>query len=814
MWGFTWIERFLQDLRIAARSLRRNALFSAVAIATFALGIGANTAIFSVVNAVLLRPLPYPEPQAIVQMSLASKSGDLNDALTVPEFEVYRDHSAAAFQAIAGFRGGSTVAMKRGDVPEWITSLSVTDGLFAVLGVRPILGRAIQRGDTRPGSPRVAVLSNSLWRSAFGGDPSLIGRQIELNDVSYTVVGVMPSGFTFVEQPAAIFVSLQLGRSIADTGMNTRVIARLRSGTTIARAQANMNVVFETLRQQGLAQSGQRGVQLKNYQKWLVGDFQTSVLMLFGAVSLLLLIACANVASLLMARASSREREIAIRLAIGSGRLHLLQQFLAESMLIAFAGDVAGILASTWALKGLMSSIPWNIPLTSHIGLDHRVLIFTLLITAGTSLVFGFTSFWQASRLDLNTSLKESNASGWRNVVRNRARGLLVVGEIAVSVTMLIVAGLLIESLYRLHQQRLGFIPDHVSTLTTPFAATEKLNAMEIWEFEQGVLRRVQATPGIASAAVVSDLPLTGPDNLPTQHQGHPEHSIGGMEYRAVSSQYFKTMQIPLIGGRAFRDADTVSSTPVAIVSASVARAWWHGKSPIGDQIVVGEYKGRQFPEILEQPRQVVGVVADVKNLAIDEAVPTTVYVPASQLPRAANSTSWVVRPEGNFAAGAVLLKAIKAAKPNQRILDFQPMADIVAHSIARPSFDASLMSTFAALALALTSVGIYGLLSFQVARRIREIGIRMALGAKRASVLMMIVRQGALLALFGIGLGVIGALVLTRFVSNLIAGVRTTNLLVYALVCLLLLIVALFASFLPARRASKVDPLIALRYE
>ncbi len=476
MWGLTAIERFLQDLRIAARTLRKNALFSTVAIATFALGIGANTAIFSVVNAVLLRPLPYPEPQAIVHMSLAWKSGELNDALTVPEFEFYRDHSGGAFQAIAGYRGGSTVSMKRGDVPEWITSLHATDGFFAVLGVRPALGRAIERADTRPDSPQVAVLSDSLWRTAFGRDPSVVGRQIELNDVDYTIVGVMPPAFHFVEQPADVFVPLQLGRSIADTGMNTRVIARLKPGTTIARAQANINVVFENFRQQGLAQTGQRGIQLESYQRWLAGDFRTSVLMLFGAVSLLLLIACANVASLLMARASSREREISIRLAIGSGRLDLLQQFLAESLLIALAGSVAGLLASTWTLKALMSSIPWNIPLSANVGLDRRVLVFTMLITIGTSLVFGFTSFWQVSRTDLNTSLKETKASGWRNAARNQVRSLLVVSEIAVSVALLIGAGLLIETLYRLHQQRLGFTPDHVFTMTTPFGPTAKLN--------------------------------------------------------------------------------------------------------------------------------------------------------------------------------------------------------------------------------------------------------------------------------------------------------------------------------------------------
>ncbi len=813
MWGWTPIERFLQDVRFAARSLRRNALFSVMAIATFAMGIGANTAIFSVVNAVLLRPLPYPQPDTIVHIRLAWKNGDPNDTLTVPEFEFYRDHSSA-FQAVAGYRGGATVSIKRGDVPEWITSLRATDGFFGVLGIHPAMGRDIQRDDTRPGSPQVAILSNSLWRNAFGADPTVIGRQIEIDNIPYTVVGVMPQNFIFVEQPADVFVALQLGRSIADTGMNTRVIARLKPTVTIARAQANMNVVFEALRQQGSVQSGQRGIQLESYQKLLAGDFRTSVLMLFGAVSLLLLIACANVASLLMARASSRQREISIRLAIGSGRLHLLQQLLAESLLIAFIGSVAGLIAGNWALRGLISTIPWDIPLTTQVRLDIRVLGFTSLLAVGTSLIFGLASYWQATRLDLNSSLKEGSPGGGRTAAQNRARSVLVTSEIAVSLMLLVGAGLLIESIYRLHQQRLGFDPDHVYTMVTPFGPTAKLNALQIWNFEKDVLRRIQATPGVTSAAVVTELPLTGPDNLPTQHEGHPEHSIGGMEYRAISSQYFRTMQIPIVQGRAFSETDTAFATPVAIVSESVARAWWRGKNPIGDRIVVGEYKNHLFPEVLEQPRQIVGVVADVKNLAINEATPTTVYVPAPQLPREPRSTAWVVRGTGNSSLSSVLRKAVTAMRANQRILNLQPMSDIVARSMARPSFNASLMSTFAALALILTSVGIYGLLSFQVARRTKEIGIRMALGAKRASVALMIVKHVALLAVAGIAIGAAGAVFLTRLLSSLLAGVRTTNPLIYTLVSVLLLFVALLASYLPAWRASKIDPLVALRYE
>lgn len=813
MWGWISIERFLQDLRFAARTLRKNWVFSVVAIATFALGIGANTAIFSVVNAVLLRPLPYPHSDQIVHVSLAWKNGELNNTLTVPEFEFYRDHNNA-FEAIAAFRSISTVPLQRGDTPEWIKSLRVTDGFFHVLGVAPAIGRSVTREETRSGSPPVAILSNTLWRNAFGADPAVIGRQVEIGRVLYTVVGIMPPNFTFVEQPADVFVPLQLGRGIADTGMNTRVIARLKPGTTLAQAQANLDIVFERFREQGSAQTGQRGVQLMHYQKWLAGDFGTSILMLFGAVGLLLLIACANVAGLLMARASARQREISIRLALGAGRSRLLQQFLAESLLIALVGAAAGLLAAGWALKVFTASIPWSIPLTAHIGLDARVLAFTCALAIATSMVFGLTSYWQTSKLDVNSSLKESTAGGWSSVARNHTRSVLVVSEIALSLMLSVGAGLLIESMYRLHQQKLGFDPRHVYTMVTPFAKSENLSTTEIWNFERDVLRRIQAIPSVTSAAVTTNLPLQGPNNLPTQLEGHPEHSIGGMEYRAVSSQYFSTMQIPIIQGRAFRESDTASSLPVALVSESVARAWWQGKSPIGDRIVIGEYQGRQFPEVLEAPREVVGVVADVKNLAIDEIEPTTIYLPVAQLPRSPDSVAWVVRASGNLSLGAALRRAVITARPEQRVLDLQSMSAIVGQSMARPTFNASLMGTFAALALALTSVGIYGLLSFQVARRTREIGIRIAIGAKRHDVLFMVVKQGALLAVTGIVFGVAGALALTRFLSSLLSGVRATDPLTYALVSALLLLVAMVASYVPARRASTVDPLIALRYE
>jgi len=807
------MNTLVQDVRYGTRMLAKNPSFTAVAVLTLALGIGANTAIFSVLNGVLLRPLPYPRSSEIVQINLQWKDGTLNDTLTAPEFQFYRDHGSA-FVALAGFRGGGEVSIMRGNTTEWASSLRITDGFFPTLGVRPAIGRGILREETRPGGAQVAILSDSLWRRAFGADPAVIGRQLEMDDITYTVVGAMPSGFTFVEQPADVFIPLQLGRGIEDTGMNTRAIARLRPGTSLAQAQANIDVVFDQFRRQGSAQSGQRGIRLESYQKWLAGDLRTSLLMLFGAVGFLLLIACANVASLIMARTSSRQREISIRLALGADRWQMLRQFLSESLLIALIGGAAGLLAAVWVLKGLVSSIPWNIPSSAHIGLDGSVLAFTLLLAAGSSLVFGFTSYWQACKLDLNATLKEGGGRRASGTPRNRMRGALVVGEAALSLMLLVGAGLLIKSLYYLHQQRLGFDPRNVYTMATPFAPTAKLTAPQIWNFEQEVLRHIKLAPGVVSAAVVNKLPLSGPNNLPTQQEGNPDNSIGGMEYRAISPQYFETMRIPILQGRGFQETDTTLSTPVAIVSETVARAWWNGRSPIGDRIVVGEYKGRQFPEVLEPPREVVGVVPDVKNMAVDEAEPTTVYVPASQLFWPLSSTAWVVRANGSLALGAALREAVAAVNPDQRVLNVEAMSDIVARNVARPAFNALLMGIFAGLALALTSVGIYGVLSFHVARRTHEIGIRLALGAGRARVLQMVVSEGVALVAVGIGIGLAGALALSRFLSSLLSGVRAIDISTYAAVSGVLLAVALLASYVPARRATKVDPLVALRYE
>jgi len=804
----------ISDLRHAIRMLRRNRGFTAVAVITLALGIGANTAIFSAVNTVILRPLPYPRSDEIVQLIAEWRGGGSNDSFTAREYEFYRDHNSA-FQVMAGYRGGPDLSVRRHGAIEWVTSLRVTDGFFEALGIAPAVGRGLAREETLPGSAPAAVLTDALWRKAFGADPGVVGRQVELGEGSYTVAGVMPPGFRFVAQPADVFLSLQFGSGLEDTGMNTSVIARLRPDITLPRAQANLDVVFEQFRQQGSAQSGQWGLRAVNYQRWLLGDLRPSLLMLFGAVAFLLLIACANVASLIMARASARERETSIRLALGAGRWQLLRQFLVESLVIALLGGAAGLVAADWALKALATAIPWDLPSASPIVLDVRVLAFTFLAAAATSVVFGAASYWQTSRMDPHSTLKEGSAQTGRSGARHRARRVLVTAEVALSLMLLVGAGLLIDSLYYLREQRLGFDPSNVYTMTTPFEQRARIAPAQRWAFEQQVLARLRAVPGVLSAAVISKLPLTGPNNIPAEHEGHPRHSIGGMEYRAVSPAYFGAMRIPILRGRGFEETETAASTPVVIVSETVARTWWGSRNPVGDRVVVGEYEDRQFPDALEPPREVVGVVADVKNLAVDEEQPTTLYVPASQLFKPMfGSTSWVVRTRGRMEVGRAMREAVTAVNPDQRVIDVRPMAGIVAQSVARPSFNALLMGIFAGLALVLSLVGIYGLLTFHVTRRTQEIGIRMALGAERRSVLLMVVREGALLGGAGILLGLAGALALSRFLAGLLSGVRPTDPAVYAGVSAALFIVALLASYLPARRATKVDPLAALRYE
>ncbi|HUY15825.1 MAG TPA: ABC transporter permease [Terriglobia bacterium] len=804
----------IQDLKFGLRMLAKNPGFTAIAVITLALGIGANTAIFSVVNGVLLNPLPFPQPQRLVRLTWG-RGGD-NPDLTVPQFRFYRDHSTV-FQSSCAYSFISTSKLQTGKSIQWVKTLSVTWGFFPTLGVSPVIGRNFRQEEDRPGGPEAVILTHAIWKNAFVSDPKIVGRQVELADGSFTVIGVLPAGFQFV-QPAQAFTPYRFTGSAMDSGSNTSAIARLKPGVTLARAQAEMAVVFKQYAGVHRVNLRETGMFVIPYQKFLTGSFRTSLLMLFGAVGFLLLIAWSNVASLLLARATSRQKEISIRLAMGASRLDLFRQFFIESLLLALAGGTAGLVSADWMLRTLAGSIPWNLPATDRITLDVPVLIFTLVIAIAASIAFGFASFFQTSKLDLNSTLKEGWSSSGAGA-HSRLRKVIVAGEVALSLIMLAGAGLLIKSLYNLYRQPTGFNPRNLYAMETPFGK-RRASAASIWNFDRAVLDRIQAIPGVQSAAVVNTLPVADQFNLPVQREGHPEQSIGPMQFRTITPGFFATMNIPLLGGRAITDADTAASQPVVIISESLARKWWGNRNPIGDRLMVGMYGGRTFPGLTESsPRVVVGVVGDVRAMGLAVPMQPTIYIPATQASDTETSeflgkSVFVVRTggAGNLAAG--LRKAVAAVDSAQRVSTIEPVTEAISGTVSRPCFDSLLLGIFSALALVLTAVGLYGVISYSVAQRTHEIGIRMALGAEKIDVLRMVIGQGLKLTLIGVAIGIIGAIGLTRFLSSLLYGVKPTDALTFIAVSLLLTGVALLACYIPARRATKVDPMVALRQE
>jgi putative ABC transport system permease protein len=799
----------LQDLRYGLRLLAKSPGFTAVAMITLALGIGANTAMFSVINGVLLRPLPYRHPQRIVMLLWQYRS-ELNAGLTVPQFRFYREHSSA-FQSIAAMRDTGTAKLEIGNRIDWVTVNQVTAGLFPTLGIGPVLGRNFLPAEQRKSGPRAIMLSEPLWRKDFGSRPSCVGQQVQLNGQGYTVVGVLPQGFQFVE-PVQAFVALQFTGGIEDQGANTASIARLRPGISLSKAQAEMEVAFRGYRRAYGAQPGERGIRLVSFQKWLTGDFRPSLVMLFGAVGFLLLIACANVASLLLARAASRQKEISVRMALGASRWQLIRQFFLESLLLALAGGAAGLLSAVWMLRAVVASIPWDLPSTDHIRLDVRVLVFTLVIAFIASVAFGLASFFQTSKLDLNATLKEGVRTTAGGGARTRLRRVIVAGEVALSLVLLAGAVLVIHSLYNLYSQEMGFNPRHLITMSTPIDRTVYGTSAAAWNLEQRILAGIRTMPGVNSAAVVNVLPLQGWFNLPTEREGRPEDSIGGMEYRAVSSGYFRTMRIPVIRGRGFTDDDTEGSQPVAIIDEILARRWWGTQNPLGDRVVVGMYESQRFPDVLERPRVVVGVVGDVKVASLEEPSRPMVYVPLPQSKEGASA--WVIRVTGPANVGQAVRQAVASVDSAQRVEAVEPMTEVIGASVSRPRFNSLLLGVFAGLALVLTAVGLYGLVSYSAAQRTHEIGIRVALGAGRTDVLALIVKEGVSLALAGVGVGLVAALLLARFISSLLYGVRAADPITLGVVSIVLIGVAGAASYIPARRATKVDPVVALRYE
>jgi putative ABC transport system permease protein len=804
---------FLQDLRYAARILWKNPGFTAVAVIALALGIGANTAIFSVVNTVLLRPLPYKDPEQLVMVwEDASRHGYPRDTPAPANYVDWRDQNSV-FSGMAAIADSNFNLTGAGE-PERLKGRLVSASLFPLLGVEPQLGRVFTAAEDQPGAQKVVLLSHLLWMRRFGGDPAILGKTLSLSDESYTVVGVMPARFQFPENDDELWVPIAFS---AQTAANRnrhylQVIARLKPGVTLAQAQSEMTTIGARLQQQYPQSNTDLGVAITSLQEHLVGDIKPALLILLGAVGLVLLIACANVANLLLARAAIRQKEIALRVALGARRWRLLRQFLTESVLLATLGGILGLAIAYAGLLLLGSFIPENIAQAAEISLDLKVLGFTLLVSLLTGFIFGLAPAIQSLRMNQSETLKEGGRDSVTGRSGKRLRGLLVTAEVAVSLVLLIGAGLLINSFLRLRNIDPGFKVDHLLTMKIElpepkYEAFERRSA-----FYTELVQRVQSLPGVQSAAVTTNLPLYRQGNsISVRLEGKPDPPPGQeliVVTRIVSPGYFDTMSIPLLAGRPFNDQDTEQTRNAVIISETMARRFWPGEEAIGKRLSAGRV--RSDADWI----QVVGIVKDVRQFELNAEPRPQMYVSYRQADFFAPEDLVVKTEVEPSSMAAAVRKAVWEIDKDQPISNIKTMDEILAESIARQRFSMLLLGVFAGVALLLAAVGIYGVMSYSVAQRTHEIGIRMALGAQTSAVLKLAVGYGLKLVVAGVLIGLVAAFALTRLMSTLLFGVTPTDPVTFALISLLLVVVAAAASYIPARRATKVDPLIALRYE
>jgi len=799
------------DLRYGARMLMKKPGFTLVAVLTLALGIGATTAIFSVVNAVLLRPLPYPDAHRLLYVGQQYRSGISGSG--EPKFLFWHEQSQS-FEALACYSsfGGAGGNLAGGNEAEYVRGVRVSEDFFRVLGVYPALGRAFIKAEDTPGSARVAILSDGLWRRRFGGNPALLGQTVLLNDRAVTVIGIMPPQFRF-GAGADLFVPMQ-ARPTANYDPNAEVVGRLKPGVTLQQAQAELKVVAEKYRA-AFPRQMQEGesIGVEPYQELFTGGVAQWLWLLLGAVSFLLLIACANVANLQLTRATARQREIAVRLALGAGTGRIVRQLLTEGLLLALSGAVAGLMLAVWGIDLLIALMPEGLlPSVAVISVDWRVLAFTFAAAVATGLLFGLAPAWQARKVDVNTVLKEQAGKGGTG--RGRLRGALVVAEVALSLILLVGAGLLVRTFANLLGVTPGFDPHNVLTCQIALNGERYSMTNAAAAFYREALERISRLPGVEAAAITNKLPLDWQFNMPVVFPDHPD-KLQNVQLRMISPDYFRVMRIAVRQGRAFTDADNATAPPVAIVNEAFARRFFDGQNPFAQQFSVG--RGLNDPA-----RQVIGVVSDVKQQGLDRPAPPMVFVPIPQMPdrlmamvRTFTSAHFAVRTTVEpLSLSAAVKREVATLDATLPLSQFHSMEEVAALSVATQRFNTLLLGLFAVLGLLLAAVGIYGVMAYAVAQRTNEIGLRIALGAQARDVIGLILRQGLSLALLGTALGLAGAYGLTRLMKTLLFGVNATDPLTYAGVAALLVLVALLACYLPARRAAKVDPMIALRYE
>jgi putative ABC transport system permease protein len=823
MWSLNSIEALIQDLRYGARMLMKSPGFTFVAVLTLALGIGANTAIFSVVNGVLLRALPYYEPERLVMVwghrpILQAQIGLEDFPVAVADFVDWRNQNQVFEQMAAMWT--PRMNLTGGGEPESVVGLRASASIFPLLGARFAVGRAFLPEEDRAGADRVVVISHGLWQQRYGADPKLIGQKITLNDEAYTVIGVTAPDFQFPrrgEVPTDFYlgvttkVDLYLPIAFTPELMNNRggdflmVIARLKPGVSLQQANADMSAIARRLTEQYPQTNTDKGVRLAPLHQQAVGKARTALLVLLGAVGFVLLIACANVANLLLARAAGRQKEMAIRAALGASRWRVVRQLLTESLLLAISGGAAGLLLAWWGVELLLSIAPDNLPRAYDIRLDTRAAGFTLLVSLLTGILFGLLPALQASKTNLSVTLKEGGRDA-AGLLRRRLRGLLVVGEVALAFVLLIGAGLLIRSFARLTEVDPGFDPRGVLTMDIILPFAKYRDGRSIAFFQQ-TLERVRALPGAEAAATVSSLPLSGaPGSLIFGIEGRPsptEQSFNaGM--RIISPDFFKTFRVPLIKGRLLAESDGAKAPPVVVVNESLARNYFANEDPLGKRITNGD-----------ETREIVGVVGDVKHSALDEEAKREMYFPMAQRRFPPIFMTLAVRISGDpMQMVAAVRGQVWAVDKDIPISNIETMERLMAKSVAPRRFNLLLLGAFALVGLALAGVGLYGVMSYTVTQRTREIGVRMALGANTGDVLRLVIGEGMKLALIGAVLGLGGALALTRLLKTLLFGVSATDPLTFIVIAAVLIIVALLACWIPARRAARMDPLVSLRVE
>ena len=814
------MQNFLDDFRYALRQLRKNPGFATVAILTLALGLGANSAIFSVVDAVLLRPLPFYAPSRLVEVK-PTETGRRDDiGVSYPTFLDWRAQNHV-FEALSVFRQDDFTLTGRGEAAH-LTGGVVSANLFSVLGVAPALGRNfIPQEDTPSSAGLPVILSHRLWQSRFGSDPKILGQTLTLDGQTFAVVGVMPASFQFPVQrtPVEFWTTIALdGQPINGSPPMTAQrgvayldsIARLKPNVTIEAAQTEMAGIQDGLNRQ-YPENRPKGMSLVPEAKAVVGDMRPGLLILLGAVALVLLIACANLSNLLLARAAARSKEISVRSALGATRWMIVRQLLAESILLAAAGAVAGLALAAWGVKLLIALAPADLPRITETGLNLHVLIFTAVVAIGTSVLFGLVPALQAARPQLAAVLNEGGRSGTDTVARGRLRSALVVTEMALAMVLLVGAGLLLRSLLGLGRVDPGFAKDHVITFGLDLPG--RYGQPQRVAFYRDLLQQIRATPGVRSASAALPLPLSADDiktafeieGRPMKHSEFPVTTL-----HIIDQEYFHTLGIPLLSGREFNlQDDAEGATPVVIISERLARQVFPGVDPVGRRIKPGISSGKSG----EPMRVIVGVVGDVKGEGLSAPAIPESYVPYAQLPFASMSVvvSTSIAPASIVPTLTGEVQSVDSALP---LLHVKTLDEYVDDSIVGTRFEAFLLGSFGALAFALTAVGLYGVVSYTVVQRTREMGIRLALGADRSAILGMVVKNGMLLACAGAVIGLAAAFLLTRLMASLLFGVGPTDPLTFLCVPIALIGVAVLASYIPARRAARVDPLVALRYE